>query len=203
MIDDKEFAAIWNSATRVAEVAATAKITKSHARTHASRLRKKGAALKRMPFDRCGAGNSRWKGGRRKRKDGYILVYKPGHPYANKNFVLEHRLVMEAAVGRYLEPHELVHHKNEIRDDNRLENLELTNHSAHATLHFAGKKRPRFKPKVAKENIERLYCGQTRTLRECGALLGLGYGATRHHFLHYGIPIRRTDPWLKRRGKTI
>lgn len=67
-----------------------------------------------------------WKGGRIRHCTGYILIWKPDHPYAQSGkYVAEHRLVMEKILGRYLEPLELVHHKNGIRDDNRSENLEL------------------------------------------------------------------------------
>jgi hypothetical protein len=69
-----------------------------------------------------------WTGGRRKTGPGYIAIYRPGHPsikVGGRRYVLEHRLVMEAHLGRYLEPHEHVHHINGIRDDNRIENLEL------------------------------------------------------------------------------
>ena len=66
-----------------------------------------------------------WKGGRRI-EDGYALVYDPKHPKAKKNgYVREHTKVMEETLGRQLLRHESVHHKNGIRDDNRIENLEL------------------------------------------------------------------------------
>jgi hypothetical protein len=69
-----------------------------------------------------------WKGGTTLLvKGGHIREYAPDHPAAKKSkgYVLQHRLVMERALGRYLEPGEVVHHINGDKQDNRLENLEL------------------------------------------------------------------------------
>lgn len=69
--------------------------------------------------------HAHWQGGRSK-IHGYILIKIPQHPFANKQgYVREHRLVMEKHIGRYLNPKEVVHHLNKIKDDNRIENLEL------------------------------------------------------------------------------
>jgi hypothetical protein len=79
-----------------------------------------------------GENNPAWKGGRIKDGNGYIKVKSYDHPFASKHHkhVAEHRLVMEKHLGRYLTKNETVHHKNGIRDDNRIENLQLM-HSAH------------------------------------------------------------------------
>jgi hypothetical protein len=67
-----------------------------------------------------------WKGGKTTTSSGYVNVYIPTHPNANSvGYVLEHRLVMEQQLKRYLTPQETVHHKNGIKTDNRIENLEL------------------------------------------------------------------------------
>lgn len=64
--------------------------------------------------------------GKNKHSSGYIEIYSPNHPFKSvRNSVLEHRLVMEKYLKRYLLPTEVVHHKNGIKTDNRLKNLEL------------------------------------------------------------------------------
>jgi len=82
-----------------------------------------------------------WKGGKIQTDSGYYMIRATSHPNANAyGYVREHRLVMEQHLGRYLEPWEIVHHKNEIRTDNRIENLELKeSNSQHISDHHGRK----------------------------------------------------------------
>ena len=78
--------------------------------------------------------NGRWKGGRKK-SQGYVFLYRPEHPNQIKNYVSEHRIVMEEHLGRILNSDELVHHLNGIKDDNNLCNLILTKSIDHMKLY--------------------------------------------------------------------
>ncbi len=77
-----------------------------------------------------------WKGGV-KMSQGYRRIYSPDHPAAKSNggYIMEHRLVMEKHLGRFLKSNEDVHHKNEIKTDNRIKNLKLTTRSKHMKHH--------------------------------------------------------------------
>lgn len=80
----------------------------------------------RMSGDPGTAPKLRPGGSRYVMRNGYVKIHMPEHPgSASDGYVLEHRLVMERVLGRYLDKGESVHHKNGRREDNRPENLEL------------------------------------------------------------------------------
>ena len=71
-----------------------------------------------------GQSNPNWTNGKTKDANGYIKI--TAGPNAGR---LEHILIMEQYLGRKLLKGENIHHKNGIKDDNHLENLELWTHS--------------------------------------------------------------------------
>jgi len=79
---------------------------------------------------RSGSKNGNWKGGLIKTGNGYLqrLLNKDNKFYCmvkNNGYILEHRYRMALKLGRPLKKHEIVHHLNGVKNDNRDENLEL------------------------------------------------------------------------------
>src|SRR5580692_10447101 len=81
--------------------------------------------------------NPHWQGGEIRRK-GRVMIYSPNHPFPSETvYVYRYRLVMEKHLGRYLKHDEVIHHKNRIKDDDRLENLQLMTNAGHSQMHGA------------------------------------------------------------------
>ncbi|MDY6857490.1 MAG: HNH endonuclease signature motif containing protein [Thermodesulfobacteriota bacterium] len=91
---------------------------------------------------RFGERSRNWKGGRKVNPYGYIEIYKPECIYSDcSGYVKEHIFVMSEYLGRKLSAGEVVHHINEDRSDNRIENLRLMARSDHVSLHLKGRRK--------------------------------------------------------------
>jgi hypothetical protein len=97
-----------------------------------------------MPKNQWGVLNPRWKGGTYISKEsGYRFIKCPEHPNSDRRgYIREHVLVMSTHLGRPLVKNECVHHKNEDKLDNRIENLELITRAEHASHHHKGLRKP-------------------------------------------------------------
>ena len=80
-----------------------------------------------------------WRGGKAIQRGRYMVIRvdkdSPYYPMTdNDSYILEHRLVMAKHLGRCLKSWEIIHHKNHIKTDNRIENLQLTINDEHQSI---------------------------------------------------------------------
>ncbi len=84
---------------------------------------------KQISLMSSGDKSSRWKGGTTIHQ-GYRMIKMPNHPHCRKSgYIMEHRLVMEKKIGRYLMPNEKVHHNDENKLNNNPFNLKLNDNN--------------------------------------------------------------------------
>ena len=136
----------------------------------------------------------RYKGGHSYILNGYCFELSPRHPAANPmGFVPQHRLVMERVLGRFLTPKEDVHHKNQIRHDNRKCNLQVCSRSEHLRIHRAMQRQQAGLPPLTKENVQKAL-QETGGLKKAAAKLGLHPETIRIQFPDILEPFRRKSP---------
>ncbi|MBT3582788.1 HNH endonuclease [Candidatus Woesearchaeota archaeon] len=84
-----------------------------------------------------GEKNVNWKGGRNITNSGYVRIRKFG------GYILEHRFIWEQSNGEIPKGFQ-IHHINENKQDNRIENLQLLSNSEHQKLHLKQDEKGRF-----------------------------------------------------------
>lgn len=118
--------------------------------------------------------------------NGYKAIKVPDHPFAQSTgYVFEHRLVIEKQLGRYLLPHEKVHHINGDITNNGLENLIVLTHREHLRNHLCKEGANH----SLLENKEWLTSQHKKGLNtnEIASLIGCAAHAVRHSLDRLGI----------------
>lgn len=110
----------------------------------------KYCSIKCMGLNQAGENNPMWKSGRIIHK-GYSYILNNNYKYST-----EHRKIYEDFIGRPLLKDEVVHHINENKLDNRLENLQLMTKGEHISLHKKGN----IVPDIVREKISKTLTGR-------------------------------------------
>jgi endogenous inhibitor of DNA gyrase (YacG/DUF329 family) len=87
---------------------------------------------------------------------GYVKIWEPSLD-PRRSWVLEHRYVVEQAIGRKLRADEHVHHVNGDRADNRLENLEVIDPTSHQSITMAAALERRARERAELERYRALF----------------------------------------------
>jgi len=91
--------------------------------------------------ENIGSSNNNWKNGETIKEGGYVMIRNNTHPSRRKfGYIKRSRLVVEKHLNIFLPNEFVVHHINEIKNDDRIENLMVfISHSAHMRHHFGSK----------------------------------------------------------------
>lgn len=133
-------------------------------------------------------------------KGGYEYIKVPHHPLCdNRGYVMEHRLVMEKKIGRYLYPNERVHHLNGDRFDNSIENLVIITQRQHVRNH-KGSPNVKWELLENKTWLTKQYSTLGKSPCSISKELGCCHQAVRHALARFGlreIPKGRPHPPIK------
>jgi hypothetical protein len=98
--------------------------------------------------------------------NGYVLIYKPEYHRAMKSsgydgYVYEHIYIVEESLGRHLTKDEHVHHLDENRSNNRIDNLIVLSNKDHGKLHgYLNRLKSQYYTKQEPYEIYCLQCGR-------------------------------------------
>lgn len=123
---------------------------------------------------------------------GYVFELCPDHPKGNRfGFVAQHRLIVERALGYYLQSHQLVHHIDHNKANNDLDNLQVMSKGDHLRLHRRQARELKYSP-LTHEIVEQALA--EGGLKAAARALGCHTQTIRLRFPKLVEPYKRKSP---------